>query len=67
MSNSETQPVCQSSHVQSQHDQAVALGQHWYTDAQTGFLVFTELYHLERGTCCLSACRHCPWDYKGKP
>ena len=24
-------------------------------------LVFTELYHLRRGYCCGSGCRHCPF------
>ncbi|HZS46775.1 MAG TPA: DUF5522 domain-containing protein [Blastocatellia bacterium] len=26
-----------------------------------GFMVFTEAYHLKRGYCCDSDCRHCPW------
>ncbi|MGH9855531.1 MAG: DUF5522 domain-containing protein [Blastocatellia bacterium] len=26
------------------------------------FLVFTRLYHLKRGHCCGSGCRHCPYD-----
>ena len=30
-----------------------------------GRLVFTEVYHLKRGYCCGSSCRHCPFDYKG--
>ena len=25
------------------------------------YLVFTAAYHLKRGTCCNSGCRHCPW------
>lgn len=29
-----------------------------------GRMVFTEAYHLKRGYCCGSACRHCPYDYK---
>ncbi|MFZ1939651.1 MAG: DUF5522 domain-containing protein [Terracidiphilus sp.] len=24
-------------------------------------LVFTAAYHLKRGSCCGSGCRHCPW------
>jgi hypothetical protein len=28
---------------------------------ENGRLVFTELYHLERGFCCGSGCRHCPY------
>ncbi|MGE0132597.1 MAG: DUF5522 domain-containing protein [Blastocatellales bacterium] len=26
------------------------------------FIVFTRLYHLKRGYCCGSRCRHCPYD-----
>ena len=26
------------------------------------FIVFTRLYHLKRGHCCGSGCRHCPYD-----
>ena len=25
------------------------------------YLVFTESYHLRRGYCCNSGCRHCPY------
>ncbi len=25
------------------------------------FLVFTAAYHLKRGFCCSSDCRHCPY------
>ncbi len=25
------------------------------------FMVFTEAYHLKRGYCCGSGCRHCPY------
>jgi len=25
------------------------------------YLVFTEAYHLRRGYCCNSDCRHCPY------
>lgn len=28
-----------------------------------GYLVFTEQYHLRRGYCCKSGCRHCPYGY----
>ncbi len=28
-----------------------------------GYRVFTELYHLKRGYCCGSGCRHCPYGY----
>ena len=26
-----------------------------------GYVVFTEKYHLKRGYCCQSDCRHCPY------
>ena len=25
------------------------------------YMVFTEKFLRERGTCCESGCRHCPW------
>jgi hypothetical protein len=28
-----------------------------------GLLVFTEKYHLKRGYCCQSGCRHCPYGF----
>ena len=28
------------------------------------YLVFTAAYHLKRGTCCGSGCRHCPYPEK---
>ncbi len=31
-----------------------------------GFYVFTEKYHLKRGYCCKSECRHCPWRFSKK-
>jgi len=31
-----------------------------------GFKVFTEQYHLKRGYCCVSGCKHCPYDFKNK-
>ncbi|HEY9745124.1 MAG TPA: DUF5522 domain-containing protein [Oculatellaceae cyanobacterium] len=46
------------------HDQAVAQGKHSYIDPQTGYSVFTELGLKERGFCCQSGCRHCPYGFK---
>lgn len=31
---------------------------------EDGFMVFTREYHLKRGFCCKSGCRHCPWGYR---
>ena len=28
-----------------------------------GYIVFKEKYHLKRGYCCQSGCRHCPWNF----
>ena len=31
---------------------------------ENGYYVFTEKYHLKRGYCCGSGCRHCPYTKK---
>ncbi len=31
-----------------------------------GFIIFTEKYHLKRGHCCKSGCKHCPYGYDKK-
>lgn len=31
---------------------------------ENGLVVFTEAYHLKRGYCCKSGCRHCPYGFK---
>jgi hypothetical protein len=31
---------------------------------ENGLIVFTAAYHLKRGYCCKSGCRHCPYDRK---
>ncbi len=31
-------------------------------DIERGCLVFTREYHLKRGYCCHSGCRHCPYE-----
>ena len=36
-------------------------GIHYYKE--NDFMVFTERYHLARGNCCGSSCRHCPFDH----
>ncbi len=28
---------------------------------EDGKMVFTAAYHLKRGSCCGSSCRHCPY------
>jgi len=36
-------------------------GDYYYSDE--GFIVFTKQYHLKRGYCCQSGCKHCPYGY----
>jgi len=31
-----------------------------------GYIIFTENYHLKRGYCCKSGCKHCPYGYDKK-
>ena len=31
---------------------------------ENGRVVFTPEYHLQRGDCCGSGCRHCPYEPK---
>ena len=31
---------------------------------ENGRVVFTTKYHLQRGDCCGSGCRHCPYEPK---
>ena len=30
---------------------------------QKGYIVLTEKYHLEKGSCCGNGCLHCPYDF----
>lgn len=34
--------------------------------SEHGYIVFTEKYHLKRGYCCKSGCKHCPYGYDKK-
>lgn len=34
---------------------------------EKGLLVFTKKFLLERGYCCGSGCKHCPYDYEAVP
>ncbi|MBL7715791.1 MAG: hypothetical protein JNL01_10020 [Bdellovibrionales bacterium] len=36
------------------------LGEDFYLEGD--FTVFTAAYHLKRGYCCGSGCRHCPYN-----
>ncbi|MBY0470218.1 hypothetical protein K2X30_03555 [bacterium] len=43
------------------HAEACERGEETYVDPETGYVVFTRLAHLNRGHCCESGCRHCPY------
>jgi hypothetical protein len=43
-------------------DTKLKLNEDYYWE--NGLMVFTEAYHLKRGYCCKSGCRHCPYGFK---
>ncbi|MGI9579466.1 MAG: DUF5522 domain-containing protein [Microthrixaceae bacterium] len=43
------------------HRAAVNAGSDTYVDPATGLVVFTAAFLANRGECCDSACRHCPF------
>jgi len=45
------------------HTAACAAGERTYRDPATGFHVFTAVAHVQRGKCCGSGCRHCPFAH----
>lgn len=51
--------------VVSAHDRSIELDTYGYRDPITGLLVFSAKYLWDRGYCCDTGCRHCP--YVGRP
>ena len=49
------------------HEEAVRRGEPSYVDPDTGYHVFTEVGHRQRGRCCGSGCRHCPYEHEAVP
>jgi hypothetical protein len=43
------------------HDRALSSGEDTYLDPATGYVVLTSAYLAQRGYCCGSGCRHCPY------
>jgi hypothetical protein len=41
-------------------------GEDYYYNEQ-GYIVLTEKYHLDRGSCCGNGCVHCPFNYENVP
>jgi hypothetical protein len=35
---------------------------HYYYEGSR--VIFTALFHIQRGSCCGNGCRHCPYDPK---
>lgn len=52
MENQPSQPADDAAHAPRPGD--------WYLE--NGFMVYTAAYHLRRGSCCGSGCRHCPYE-----
>jgi hypothetical protein len=48
------------------HDHALAAGEDGYLDPASGLWCFTAAYLWDRGTCCHSGCRHCPYVNQAK-
>ena len=47
--------------IVAEHERAMDVGEAMYSDPDTGLFVLTAQYHLDRGRCCGSGCRHCPY------
>ena len=45
-------------------DSRLIEGRDYYSEGAV--IVFTERYHLRRGYCCESGCRHCPYQEESK-
>jgi len=44
------------------HERAIEQGNPSYRDPATGLTVMTAQFLADRGYCCLSGCRHCPFE-----
>ena len=52
--------------IKNEHNKACDEKKSYYIDPETGFSVFTEYFLKERGYCCSSGCRHCPYGFNEK-
>jgi len=46
-------------------EQKLIEGEDFYFTPE-GYKCFTEKFHLKRGYCCKSGCKHCPYGYDKK-
>lgn len=51
------------SEIEEAHKKACVAKQQMYIDPSTGYSVFTEIAHTNRGYCCGNCCRHCPFAH----
>ena len=47
--------------IMAAHADAIRHGKSLYRDPETDLYVMTAVHLWERGYCCYSGCRHCPW------
>jgi hypothetical protein len=47
--------------ILARHTEAMAAERDTYVDPATGYQVWTARFLWERGYCCETGCRHCPW------
>ena len=45
--------------VKSYNDTGILEGIHYYLEGER--VVFTDIFHFQRGSCCDNGCRHCPY------
>lgn len=48
--------------VMRRHAEAIAHRRQTYRDPSSGYTVFTARFLADRGYCCASGCRHCPYE-----
>jgi len=48
--------------IQQRHQSAITEGNPSYKDPASGLTVMTAKFLADRGYCCLSGCRHCPFE-----
>mmetsp|Transcript_30623 Transcript_30623/g.37399 ORF Transcript_30623/g.37399 Transcript_30623/m.37399 type:complete len:166 (+) Transcript_30623:95-592(+) len=58
---------CLDLEIEELHRHALKTNSKTYIDPLTGFTVFTEIQHLQRGKCCGNRCRHCPYEWANVP
>jgi Family of unknown function (DUF5522) len=51
--------------IMRRHARAVGARAPTYRDPATGLSVFTARFLADRGWCCASGCRHCPFEQPG--